>query len=318
MLPSLIFCFACFAFADAYNDCPTGKRQSPIDLPSLTTLEDRHLPIDAVADDPQHVMYEDFDGSWGWLLHGSIQRTTYDPFGLGPFWEMQYMTAVEKSEHTIEGKRYDAELQIVFKAKVHNAAHSYWETVRMSVLLETGEDPDLTTFWSTLMLTMNPRSNRGLKRYRNLSLDDLFSKLDFSKYYRYHGSDTDTSRGCMENVYWIVMGDVLKVEPGFLHFLKLKGSKPRDIQDRNGRKIEVDDKPNDRLSFPECEYQCNHRASSSSMIYEAIASLGTQQVVKLFAFIGAASIMFHGAKAVYKGIFTSNEEFQKITDNAEC
>jgi len=504
MLSSLIFCFACFAFADAFDDCSTGNLQSPIDLPSLTTLEERHYAIEIDLVDPQSVMWEEFDGSMGWLLAGNIQRiiprsieNTFE----GPIWIMQYMTVVEKSEHTIEGKRYDAELQIVFKDLQRRH-----ETVRMSVLLESGQDHELDSFWLPLMQTLNPRSHN---RYRSLDLKDLFSKLDLHKYYRYHGSET--SRGCLENVYWIVMGSVLKVNPVFLHFLKLKGASPRETQDRNGRKIEVGEL--DQLSFPEsgvrgtagiwfdpseisvaakkkrnkrkkkgkkkrknknkgesvaenpaeipedakaceeatmedgtccmwansrfdysdlenvpdhpeeccegevtmnnecpvvceeatmadgtccawansrfdysdlenvpdhpeecCEGEvtmnnecpapvvcteatmkdgsccmwansrwdwsdpsnppdhpeecckgevtmdnkCPAPESSSSMVYEAVGSMGTQQVVKLFAFIGAASIMFHGAKVVYKGICTSNEEFQKVTDNAEC
>jgi len=57
--------------------------------------------------------------------------------------------------------------------------------------------------------------------------------------------------------------------------------------------------------------------SSSSMVNEAMGSLGTQQFVTLFALVGAVSIMIHGAKIVYKGLRTTNEEFHQIND-AEC
>merc|ERR1711928_8334 len=74
--------------------------------------------------------------------------------------------------------------------------------------------------------------------YRSVRLDDVFSQLNMEKYYRYQGSDT--KEGCLENADWIVMGDILKVDPTFLAFLKLKGTNsPRETQDRNGRKIEV-------------------------------------------------------------------------------
>jgi len=57
--------------------------------------------------------------------------------------------------------------------------------------------------------------------------------------------------------------------------------------------------------------------SSSSMVDEAVGSMGIQQFVKLFALIGAVSIIFNGAKIVNKRLRTNNEEFHQIND-AEC
>jgi len=51
---------------------------------------------------------------------------------------------------------------------------------------------------------------------------------------------------------------------------------------------------------------------------QIIGSTGFHQFVVLFAFIGAASIIFHAAKIVYKGLFTSNEEFQNLSNDVEC
>jgi len=67
----------------------------------------------------------------------------------------------------------------------------------------------------------------------------------------------------------------------------------------------------------EAEMGSGDYESSSSMVNEAMGSMATQQFVKLFALIGCASIMLHGAKIMYKSLCTSNEEFHQIND-AEC
>merc|ERR1719204_674220 len=275
------------------DDCAYGTRQSPIDLPSLTTLKEwPELEIDMYPN--RHIKWEEFDGTMGWFVQGGIQRWIPGE-GYGPFWELQYMTVVAESEHTIEGKHYDAELQFFFESQEQT------DTLTLSILLEEAQSADLRNFWFTLTHTLNPRNtHRG---YRSVRLDDVFSQLNMEKYYRYQGSST--KEGCLERTDWIVMGDVLKVDPTFLAFLKLKGTNsPRETQDRNGRMIEVGWR--DSLQAETAS------ESSSSMVNEAIGSMGTQQFVKLFALIGAASIMFHGAKIVYKGLCTSNEEFHQI------
>jgi len=280
------------------DDCAYGTRQSPIDLPSLEALTE-WPEIETDFHQNRHVKWEEFDGTMGWYVQGGIQMWIPGK-GYGPFWELQYMTVVAESEHTIEGKHYDAELQFFFESQ------EQYDTLRLSILLEEAQSSELRNFWYELMQTLNPR--RTHKDYRSVRLDDVFSQLNMEKYYRYQGSDT--KEGCLENADWIVMGDILKVDPTFLAFLKLKGTNsPRETQDRNGRKIEI--------GWQDSLQAETASERSSSMVNEAIGSMGTQQFVKLFALIGAASIMFHGAKIVYKGLCTSNEEFQKMND-AEC
>jgi len=275
------------------DDCAYGTRQSPIDLPSLTTLTEWPA-IETDIYPNRHVKWEEFDGTMGWYVEGGIQRWIPGE-GYGPFWELQYMTVVAESEHTIEGKHYDAELQFFFETREQS------DTLRLSILLEEGQSIELRNFWTQLMHTLNPR--RTHDDYRSVKLDDVFDQLNLEKYYRYQGSDT--KGWCLENAVWIVMGDVLEVDPTFLAFLKLKGTNsPRETQDRNGRMIEVGWR--DSLQAETAS------ESSSSMVNEAIGSMGTQQFVQLFALIGAASLMFHGAKIVYKGLCTSNEEFHQI------
>jgi len=57
---------------------------------------------------------------------------------------------------------------------------------------------------------------------------------------------------------------------------------------------------------------------SSTMSNEALGSMGIQQLVFLLALVGAATFVFHGAKIVYRSLFRTNKEFQKIPDNTEC
>jgi len=129
------------------------------------------------------------------------------------------------------------------------------------------------------------------------------------------GDKGKRARGCPDGYEAIKNGEECKAALKFLEISR-KGvknsSKKACYKGKNGRGY------NNGNAGAGASYICKVEGkSSSSMVNEAIGSMGTQQFVKLFALIGAASIMFHGAKIVYKGLCTSNEEFHQIND-AEC
>jgi len=223
------------AVGDDY--CKTGRYQSPIALPTTMYLKKRpnKLLVDEI-EGPQQVKWEEVeDGRMGWKLsHGTVQRKLQ--YGYGPLHTIKSFTIVAPSEHTIHGITYDAELQISF------------EKLKMSILLEIGDNEELEkSLWEPLMQSLISYDNRLYP----INLGTLFSQLTLDKYYRYHGSET--SGGFLENIEWIVMGDLLKVDYLLMRLLEQQDGRvtPRETQDRCGRHVEYD--PENRLLWPDEE-----------------------------------------------------------------
>jgi len=227
--------------------CKTGRYQSPIALPTSMYLKKRRnkLLVDDI-EGPQQVKWEEVEdgsGRMGWKLnHGTVQRKLQ--YGYGPLHTIKSFTIVAPSEHTIHGITYDAELQISFDSWDYNH-----EKLKMSILLEIGDSKELDPFWEPLMQSLLPHDNR----YHPINLGTLFSQLTLDEYYRYHGSET--SGGYLENIEWIVMGDLLKVDYLLMHLLKRKDDRvtPREIQARCGRHVEYNNDPEKRLLWPDEE-----------------------------------------------------------------
>jgi len=217
--------------------CKTGRYQSPIALPTSMYLKKRRnkLLVDDI-EGPQQVKWEEVEdgsGRMGWKLnHGTVQRKLQ--YGYGPLHTIKSFTIVAPSEHTIHGITYDAELQISF------------EKLKMSILLEIGDNEELEkSLWEPLMQSLISYDNRLYP----INLGTLFSQLTLDKYYRYHGSETSGSFS--ENIEWIIMGDLLKVDYMLMHLLKLKDGQvtPRKTQLWCGREVEYDSEI--RLLWPE-------------------------------------------------------------------
>jgi len=224
--------------------CKTGRYQSPIALPTSMYLKKRRnkLLVDDI-EGPQQVKWEEVEdgsGRMGWKLnHGTVQRKLQ--YGYGPLHTMKSFIIVAPSEHTISGKAYDAELQISFDSWDYN-----YPKLKMSIMLEIGDNEELESFWIPLMQSLSPFYNNP---YYPINLGTLFSQLTLDKYYRYHGSETSGSFS--ENIEWIIMGDLLKVDYMLMHLLKLKDGQvtPRKTQLWCGREVEYDSEI--RLLWPE-------------------------------------------------------------------
>jgi len=284
--------------------CHTGYFQSPIDMPSFHHMTPRQNKLLVDVQGPQDVKWgklDDGSGRSGWkLTHGNVQR--WLPSGYGTY-KMQSFTIIAPSEHKIQNEQFDAELQIYF----HSLDDKY-ETLKMSIFLLTAPVPDYSEenkrFWEPLMRTIN--ANDGNRAFP-IELEYVFNQLPLDRYARYHGSQT--SGGCEENVEWIVMGHLVKVDYMFLYLLKRKEDRPtpRAIQREFGRWIERSEKS--ILPWPE--------ASARESYSGAYSVFGENKDVAQasFALIGAISLIWYGAHAFQKAYISS--EFTPIQE-AEC
>jgi len=279
--------------------CNIGLFQSPVDVIEFHYLKDRQnkLLVDDIQG-PQDVKWgklDDGSGRSGWkLTHGNVQR--WLPSGYGPSYKMQSFTIIAPSEHTKDKEQFDAELQISF----HSLDDKY-ETLRMSILLEIGRISEKKRFWEPLTRTINPADGNSAFP---IELEYVFNQLPLDSYERYHGSQT--SGGCEENVEWIVMGRPLKVDYVFLYLLKRKGDRPtpRETQDWWGRWVEIGEE--DPYAWPEASARESYSGAYS------VFGEGKDVAQASFAFIGAISLIWYGARAFQKAYISS--EFTPIQE----
>ncbi|KAM4526303.1 carbonic anhydrase 4-like [Fundulus diaphanus] len=126
------------------------------------------------------------------------------------------------SEHTVDGKRYPMELHIVnikssFKRKTNLAVADSKGIAALGFFIE--ELPGTTdqpSSWKTLTSYFSDISLAGQKSKIKsaISLDDLLSGVDRSKYYRYLGSLTTPP--CNEAVVWTVFKEPIKVSKNLI------------------------------------------------------------------------------------------------------
>lgn len=116
-------------------------------------------------------------------------------------------SAMPGSEHTVNGKRFPMELHIVNKP-VSNTSDSL---AVLGVFIEASNETGKPESWKTLTsyLTRIVKAGDKANLFRNLSMDDLLSGVDRTKYYRYLGSLTTPN--CNEGVIWTVFKDPIRV-----------------------------------------------------------------------------------------------------------
>uniref|UniRef100_A0A8C1ZKS0 Carbonic anhydrase n=1 Tax=Cyprinus carpio TaxID=7962 RepID=A0A8C1ZKS0_CYPCA len=111
------------------------------------------------------------------------------------------------SEHTVDGKQYPMELHIVNKF-VHNGSTIL---AALGFFIEATYDTGKPESWKTLTSYLSDIANAGDKACitQYMSMDDLLSGVDRTKYYRYLGSLTTPN--CKEGVIWTIFKDPIKV-----------------------------------------------------------------------------------------------------------
>ncbi|XP_035997639.1 carbonic anhydrase 4 isoform X2 [Fundulus heteroclitus] len=206
-----------------------GTRQSPIDIVSASATENENLTdftfkgfnntnglnyIENTGKTVKVVLTE------GIQISGGDLSESYDSLQFHLHWGNG--TSTPGSEHTVDGKRYPMELHIVnskssFKRNTTLAVADSEGLAALGFLIE--ELPDTRNqpaSWKTLTSYLSDVSLAGQKsriKYR-ISLDDLLSGVDRSKYYRYLGSLTTPT--CDEAVVWTVFKEPIKVSKNLI------------------------------------------------------------------------------------------------------
>ncbi|KAK9965096.1 hypothetical protein ABG768_004205 [Culter alburnus] len=115
------------------------------------------------------------------------------------------------SEHNVDGKRYPMELHIVNKAERNGSMTGDPELAVLGIFIEASNDIGKPMSWKNLTSYLQKIANAGDNEriYHNISMDDLLSGVDRTKYYRYIGSLTTPN--CTEGVVWTIFKDAFKV-----------------------------------------------------------------------------------------------------------
>ena len=198
--------------------CGNGTRQSPIDLSGATTND---LP----GPDPWFgkTAAKRVGTEWGMVLRleaGSAVELD------GHRYELVQAHTHAPSEHTIDGRRFPAEIHLVHR-------HESGQLAVLAVLLDEGaENPDLAT-----LLPPWPQPEREEVLEQAISTISLLPASFAS--YRYDGSLTTPP--CTEGVRWVVFANPLPASPAQLTGLaEMLGPTSRPVQARNGRELYLD------------------------------------------------------------------------------
>ncbi len=131
------------------------------------------------------------------------------------------------SEHTVEGRRGEMELHVVFRNE-----HDHDDLAVIGVLFKIGSP---NPFLEKIIAAGIPQLTGAVGgEVKGLRLHEAFT--DLSSYYTYSGSLT-TPR-CGEGVRWIVLKQWAEMSPEeFEAFRHVLGNDFRPLQQRNGREI---------------------------------------------------------------------------------
>lgn len=202
--------------------CNTGAEQSPIRILSFDVTKNERAAVVQTTHHPAPASVVN-DGNlirlrWkGGFLH--IDGILYE------LHEAQFHTP---SEHTINGKRYPLEMQMMHR----NAKNGDIAILSILFKLDDKDNKFLGQFWSYIRsLEENPAVNiTGGVDPKGLDLSERH-------FYQYRGSLTTPP--CAEGVMWIVMKKKHKVSPMQLDMLyaALKHENSRPIQALKGRTV---------------------------------------------------------------------------------
>jgi carbonic anhydrase len=195
--------------------CAKGKEQSPINIVSEDTIQldnsysielhDDHDSMSNIIDNGHSVKVTPVDGGYV-KLHGKEYKLNQFHFH-------------GASEHTVDGRRYNAVAHFVHLAKDGTVAV-------VAVFFEVGEK-------NAALQTILDNAGKSTK----INPKDLMP-ADVNHYYHYEGSFTTPP--CTEQVQWYVLKDTVSISKEQLKELrKYYDNNERPIQALNGRKIEA-------------------------------------------------------------------------------
>ena len=224
---------------ESFEQCPTGRKQSPVDLSDdvaadLPELRFDYPPAPLVVENTGHVIEVPMPEDGG-------QRLTID----GEEYRLVQYHFHSPSEHTVDGRSYDAEAHLVH-------ASDEGELAVVGILLDEGRQVSALV---DLILGNAPgeagdeREIEAVDEHSPLSLLGLDGTVGVvTSYETYPGSLTTPP--CTEGVRWIVLSDPLTISSAAATGLhRLVGAFPeydghesnnRPLQPLNNRVIERD------------------------------------------------------------------------------
>ncbi len=201
-----------------YELCNEGAFQSPIDIISQTAKPSSlNIFINYQAADIQ-LMSNEF------TFQADVPPSSYLYWQDIPF-ELLDFTFHSPSEHTIEGLKYDMEIQFF-----HQAADG--RQLILSVLLVKGkENPALQTLWANL--PPPPFNMRKINQY-----NPIFLLPHERTAFIYQGSLTTPP--CFEDITWIVFKEPMELSSSQLQaYRTLFPANARPLQPLNNREIQL-------------------------------------------------------------------------------
>ncbi|XP_067286088.1 carbonic anhydrase 4-like [Pseudorasbora parva] len=207
----------------ASKDC-NGTQQSPIDIVIANVQPDANLTsFKFTGYDDQTVLTE--IKNTGTTIDIRLDHTRVNVEGgdlPGLFVSRQIhfhwgnSSAFPGSEHTVDGKRYPMELHVVNEAVRDGSMSGNPALAVLGVFIEASNDTGKPTSWKRLTSYLKKITNAGDKALisHNISMDDLLSGVDRTKYYRYLGSLTTPN--CTEGVLWTIFKEPVKVSQDLL------------------------------------------------------------------------------------------------------
>ncbi len=200
--------------------CGTGKRQSPIDISSVTITELSDIEFN-YKDSPLEIANNGHTIQVNYLSESYITVA-------GKRYDLLQFHFHAPSEHTVGGKRYDMVAHLV-----HKAADGQLGVI--GVMFEEGDkmNNDISKLW------LNMPEKAGVTTAVSdviINAADLLPK-DFT-YFNYSGSLTTPP--CSEGVNWMVLATPNTIaKEQVKQFTKLFPSSTRPVQPLNGRVVNV-------------------------------------------------------------------------------
>jgi len=219
------------------GDCAATSNQSPIDIVTSSAKEESTDPGEImlmghdvtmtgdVINDGRQIYFTPTSGGKPSLYGGPLSSTKSYVFD---HLEFKFgLTTTTGSEHTLDGKQYPMEIQLVFydqsahiDASAAGASSNADAVVALSYFVETDGTTDNSALASIITAvedeaTLRPvdaatTGNAQEIASKTLKLKDLLGDIDTVKdYYYYAGSQTSST--CKQNVKWIIATDMLKI-----------------------------------------------------------------------------------------------------------
>ena len=218
--------------------CPSGKYQSPIDIPEISNcdLSNEIIKIVSVNYTPISEKTLEFAHNYTFkvdsLTHGNItiilNRTEY-------VYELNNLHFHLNSEHTINGKSYSMEMHMVHTLKKEDEIKDPLFANRYLVIGVIFE-PDLNVKDNYFISQLHFGNQSFI---HNLNANSFI--LENKNFYYYHGGLT--TPGCDESVNWIVMEDIYKMSyrqfEEFKKYISIEfpNGNNRNVQPLNGRTV---------------------------------------------------------------------------------